>query len=398
MTVTQTRILWGIGSMLASAVVIAGCAGGSAAPQSKGGDTEEGDAQSETDGSSASAVTPDPLADLWETMTPQEQAASLLILHYPGVDPEATAEFIADLQPGGIILMGDNIPDPESSLTSATLEWQSIVAANDQPPLIISIDQEGGVVSRLNSDPAPGAQILRDGDPDEVEAAFAARADLLASLGINTNFGIVADTTEDEASFIYSRVLGTSPETSAAAVTAAVMGEEGKVASTLKHFPGHGMTPSDSHEVIAACETSEEEWRHSAALPFEAGIAAGAPLVMMSHLSCPAVDATPASMSPAWYRILREDLGFDGVIVTDDMSMLVATEDPDLQDPAHNAVRALQAGATMVLSIGGNTEEEASAYAHDLVEGIAAAITDGTLDPATLRDAGIRALAFREGL
>src|SRR5690606_27031445 len=134
-----------------------------------------------------------------------------------------------------------------------------------------------------------------------------------------------------------------------ARVAEAVAGERGIVLSTLKHFPGHGGAPGDSHRLIPMTDMSVDAWRANEAPPFQAGIDAGAELVMMGHLRYTAVDDAPASLSPAWYRILRDELGFTGVAVTDDLTMLEASGDPAYADPTANGVAALAAGADLLL-------------------------------------------------
>src|SRR4030095_14407122 len=132
---------------------------------------------------------------------------------------------------------------------------------------------------------------------------------------------------------------------------AAVAGERGAVLSTLKHFPGHGAAPGDSHDSVPTAPLTVEQWRAGPAIPFEAGIDAGAELVMTGHLAYPAIDAAPASLSPEWHRILREALGFDGVVATDDMLMLQATARPEYADPGETAARAIAAGSDLLLYV-----------------------------------------------
>lgn len=340
---------------------------------------------------------------LWDGMTIEQQVASLLILHFPGSDGAATAAFLEEFRPGGVILMGDNIPDPEGAPAEQTRQWQLEAESGGFPPLIVSIDQEGGLVKRLAGDTGVGAGDLRDGDSEAVAEAFRDRGGYLAKLGVNVNFGIVADYTDDPESFIYDRVLGTTPASAEVAVRAAVEGERqgggGAVHSTIKHFPGHGLTAGDSHQIIPDCgDITKEEWTETAALPFEAGIDAGTSMVMMSHISCPQIASGPASLQAQWYGILRDDLGFNGVIVTDDMSMLTNSGDEAFADPGANAVGAINAGATLVLSIGGEDGPTATAYAQDLIDSVVEAVESGEIRTEVLHDAGIRALAFRLGL
>lgn len=386
------------------AVALAGCSSAGVGTQSYGGSSPPVATQSSEAARPAPHELPtDPAASIWGHWNLSEQVASLLVLHFPGADEDATEDFLQAIKPAGVILMGDSIPDPESALAEQTRHWQTMAHEDGQPPLIISIDQEGGLVRRLQEDPAPGAPEVRAQGPDTVREAFAQRGTYLASLGVNVNFGIIADTTDDPDSFIFPRVLGTDPQSAAASVAAAVEGEaagsDGRVASTLKHFPGHGMTSQDSHQVIAECANiTLEQWGDSAAIPFEAGVDAGAGLVMMSHVDCPRVAPGPASMESRWYQVLRDDLGFDGVIVTDDLSMLTATGEADFADPVANAVSAINAGTTLVLSIGGESPEQALEYAKDLVDGISDAVERGVISREVFDDAGLRALRFRLSL
>ena len=279
------------------------------------------------------------------SMTLEQKLAALMLVHCPSTDPGAVAGCFAASGASGIILMGDNIaPDPAAvaALTSALAK-----PAGFAP--IVAIDEEGGDVTRLPWDSLPGGAALADAPVAETTSAFAARAALLAQIGANVNFGVVADVTDDPSSFLYGRVLGHTVDTSAERVAAAVTAERPSAASTLKHFPGHGAASGNSHEVIPVDGSSLDDWRAGAARPFAAGIQADAPLVMMSHVSYPNVDSTPASLSTTWHQLLRSELGFNGVIVTDDLLMLRANGLPEFADPTTNALRALQAGNDLLL-------------------------------------------------
>lgn len=323
-------------------------------------------------------------------MNLEQKVASVLMVHYPGTDAKAIADFVTRIEPGGLILMGDNIPQDETQLVNSIAGWNAVSPL----PLIVGIDEEGGTVQRLELDTFPAAPELRDGDPTATREAFHSRAELLNSLGINTNFGIIADVTDDPTSFIWPRVLGSTPGSAAVQVEAAVSGESGLVFSTLKHFPGHGLSAGDSHISIPSSTVTRTEWEQLAAPPFEAGIANGAEMVMIGHLLFPDIADEPASLSPTWHQILREDLGFDGIIVTDAMEMLQGSELPEYSDPVSNAVRSLRAGSTLVLTASGTSVEDTQI----LIDGIAEAVRTGELDPEVLKDAGLRLMEVREGL
>ena len=317
-------------------------------------------------------------------MTLDEKIESMLMVHVPGLDVSALAAFASENHIGGLILMGDNVPDPAADLASMT----SGMSAEPGLPLLLGIDQEGGIVRRIDSDTAASAEELRFLDPDASRDAFATRGALLQSLGVSINFGIVADVTGDPDSFIYERSLGSTAADAAARVAAAVEGERGTVLSTLKHFPGHGVSPGDSHSSIPTTQISLDEWRVDHEPPFAAGIDAGAEVVMFGHLQFDAVDPQPASLSPMWHDLLRTELGFEGLIITDDMSMLQNSGRDDLVDPYQNAVRAVAAGNTMLLYVGPVD-----------VPGVVAAVRDavqaGTIDEALIDDAAWRILAAR---
>lgn len=319
-------------------------------------------------------------------MSVREQAASVVMGHIPSTDPTALAAYMRQGL-GGFILMGANIPATEAELMTLT----AALATDPALPPLIAIDQEGGIVSRLPADGYPSSETLKSRPAAESGAAFSARASLVARAGISVNFGTVADVTADSSSFIYGRALGVDPVAAAERVAAATAAQEPFVASTLKHFPGHGAAPGDSHHAIPTTEETTAEWRETDARPFEAGIDAGASLLMFGHLAYTSVDPAPASLSPRWHDIARDELGFDGVIVTDDLGMLQSSGVAAYADPVTNAVSALVAGSDLVLMIAGSTEETAG----QLVDGITQAVDAGTLDAARLADAATRVLELR---
>ncbi|QTX04725.1 glycoside hydrolase family 3 N-terminal domain-containing protein [Agromyces archimandritae] len=326
-------------------------------------------------------------------MSIEQRAAQLFMLHAPGTDPAPLAA-LADLGIGGLILMGDNVPATPAELAALV----DAVDGDPDFPLLIGIDEEGGDVQRLPWDDAAAAPTLRDAPPEATEEAFARRASLLAEAGVSVNFGIIADVTADPDSFIFDRVLGTDPRAAAERAAAAVEGEHGVVASTLKHFPGHGAAPGDSHTSIPAADLSLEEWRAGPALPFAAGIDAGAELVMTGHLAYPAVDEEPATLSRAWHEMLRDELGFDGVVVTDDMTMLQNSGLPEYQDPVENAVRAVVAGGDLLLYVLPADPADVGIDPAALISGLVTAVEEGRIPPERLEDAARHVLTLRLAL
>lgn len=336
------------------------------------------------------------IVDGWST---RERASGVLMGAFATTDSATAAAFVQQLGLGGFIVMGPNVSDPAqlAALTAA-------LSSDPALPLLIATDQEGGTVSRLSWDPSPGADTLKYADPAQTQQAFADRAQLLAAAGVNVNFGIVADVSADTTSFIFPRALGTDFTDAALRVPAAVAGEQGtadiptappnRVASTLKHFPGHGAAPGDSHTGIPTADLPYDAWRSSHALPFKAGIDAGAQLLMLGHLALTAVDPAPASLSPAWHAIARDELGFTGVIVSDDLGMLLDSGVPAYADLPAVTVAALAAGTDLALLGRGADPATLSA----VIDAVTAAAESGALPPERLREAAIRVVALRLAL
>jgi len=317
-------------------------------------------------------------------MTSREKAATVVMGHTPSTDPTVLADYMARTGAGGFILMGANIPGDAAALRTLTAS----LAVDPALPPLVAVDQEGGDVSRLRWDDFPSSLTLKSEAPDATKLAFSGRGALVEAAGIGVNFGIVADWTDDRGSFIYRRVLGTTPQDAADRVSAAVRGEAPFAASTLKHFPGHGAAPGDSHRVIPETSLTLDQWRAAEALPFQSGIDAGAQLVMFGHLAYTAVDSAPASLSASWHQILRDELGFTGVAVTDDMAMLEAS---GMRDPVENAILAVIAGNDLILGVGYSSVDRANA----VIDGIAGAIGSGRIPAERIDEAAARVIALR---
>ncbi|WP_082514911.1 glycoside hydrolase family 3 N-terminal domain-containing protein [Yonghaparkia sp. Root332] len=325
------------------------------------------------------------------SMSLEQKVAALVMVHVPGTDPAAIRSVVDGHGLGGVILMGDNVAGD----VAATRALTSALSSDPGLPLLTAIDQEGGVVARLPGDVWPAGRALQSASPEEVEGVFAARAGLVESAGVLVNFGIVADIEIGSGSFIGPRTLGETPEAAAERVAAAVRGEQGRALSTLKHFPGHGASPDDSHVSIPTSSLTLAQWRATHAVPFAAGIEAGAPLVMTGHLRFDSVSPLPASLSPTWIRILRDELGFDGVIVTDDLLMLQRSGDAHFGDPIENGVRALAAGNDLLLYVLPGDPASVGFDVGALVDALVAAVTSGRVDEEAVDDSLRRVLALR---
>lgn len=321
----------------------------------------------------------------------RQKVAKLFIFHKNTQNPQEISQFMASLEPGGLILMKDNIPSGPEALNSLTA---AIRGTGIFQPLV-AIDEEGATVKRLDNDILPGGIELANAPSDTVRETFRARSELLRTAGITLNFGIVADTTSDPSSFIYQRVISVTSEKASQNVAAALDGSRGLVLSTVKHFPGHGTTSANSHFGVPVINMSEVEWRQQAWPPFSAAITHGVDLIMFSHLGYSFLDTKPASLSKAWHDLLEKKLSpsYRGVTITDDMFMLSNSGDPAYADIYANAVTALLAGNTMLLYVTENTPvgstDATSIDQGKLVDYIVRKVNEGTI-PQELIDKNVR--------
>jgi beta-N-acetylhexosaminidase len=252
-------------------------------------------------------------------MTPRERAARMFMFPISGTVLSAQDEaWLRALKPAGVILVGSNFGSPEEVRALAA----AIHATNPELPPLVALDQEGGIVSRIADDPAPDAPTMGQLPAAEISALARARAERLAAYGFDVNFAPVADVTFTPDSFMTGRAFGNDPAVVARDVAAYLSGVEGTgVLHGVKHFPGHGRVAADSHEALPVLDVDAATWWEEDALPFRVAVEAGVPIVMLGHLVMPIWDELPASLSPESVRVLREDLGFTGVIVSDDLGM-----------------------------------------------------------------------------
>jgi beta-N-acetylhexosaminidase len=283
---------------------------------------------------------------------------------------------------GGVCLFSTNIESPEQlvALTSAIRE------AN--PLALIAIDEEGGDVTRLHSDtgsPFPGNALLgRINDVDLTRSVATIVGWELRRAGVNLNFAPDIDINSNQDNPVIGvRSFGADAQLVARHSAAWVEGLQSTgVAASVKHFPGHGDTATDSHLALPVVDRSLDELRERELMPFIAAIVAGTRTVMTSHILLPRVDAeNPATLSrELLHGLLRTELGFTGVIVTDALDMKGASGETGIPIAA---VRALAAGADL-LCIGTNNSDGELA---EIEAAISAAVEDGTLAPERLAQA-----------
>ena len=356
------------------------------ASQEAGTSGETAGAAEEPEGSDAAgeqAEEPDPIAaraqELLDGMTLEEKVGQMFIARCPETD---AAQLAADYHLGGYILFGRDFKDKTAEQVTADIQSYQDAA---EIPLLIAVDEEGGTVNRVSSNPNLRSSPFRspqslysEGGLELVRSDAQEKCRLLESLGININFAPVCDVSQDPADFIYDRTLGRDAQETSQYVAAVVetMAEEG-MGSVLKHFPGYGNN-TDTHTGVAYDDRPYDTFLTSDFLPFQAGIAAGADMVLVSHNIVSAMDeASPASLSPEVHRVLREDLGFTGVIVTDD---LVMDGVRDFAGDDEAAVLAVQAGNDLLCCTDFQTQVPAVLAAVESGE-----ITEEQIDAAVLR-------------
>lgn len=254
---------------------------------------------------------------------------------------------------GGVALFESNIR--KSTLSSLTASLREYARNSRGIAPFLGVDEEGGGVSRLANklklkEKQPAAGIIgQSGDPRQAYRAALTIGAYLKQYGFQVDFAPVADVRTDvKRAEIGIRSFGGDPSAVASMTAAFVQGltEQG-ILPVLKHFPGHGAVSGNTHKGLGLSGRTAEEWRQADFVPFQAGLKAGARMVMLSHQSAPAVDPEhPASLSPIVAGLLRQELGFQGVILTDALRMDAIR---DLYGSGEACVLAIEAGADMLL-------------------------------------------------
>lgn len=323
----------------------------------------------------------DMIEDMIAGMTLEQKAAGLFFVtpeQLTGVGQavqagEGTKEALAKYPVGGLIYFSQNIQSEEQ-----LKEMLSNTASYSMYPLFLGVDEEGGRVSRLSDalkleNVGPMAEIGAGGEEQAAQQAYEKIGTRLSEYGFNVDFAPVADVlTNAENTSIGDRAFSSDAETVGRMTAASVTGlQQTGVSACIKHFPGHGDTAADSHSGAAQTDRTREEMEAEEFVPFRSGIEAGTDLVMVGHISAPELtggDNIPSSLSETVITgILRGELGYDGIIITDALNMGAITE---YYEPDVAAIMALKAGADMVLM----PEDFVQAY-----EGVLAALQDGTI-------------------
>lgn len=307
---------------------------------------------------------------LLASMTDEQKVGQIILGSFPS---GGAADTMSKYQLGGFTLYAS---DFQNEFPDTMAEKTAKIQAAADIPAFLATDEEGGTVVRVSKFPqyrlSPfSSQIVlaRDGE-DAVRDENIEKAELLLSLGINFNLAPVADITEDHDDYIYDRTFGENTKNTSKYVAAAVEGmTEGNIMSCLKHFPGYGPNV-DTHTGSAADDRSRSSFENTDFLPFQAGIDAGAPAVMVNHNIVSAFDSeSPASLSAEVHSVLRDELGFEGIIITDDLGMNAITEFAAEADESPY-VLAVNAGNDMLC-----TSDIVNAF-----NDVLAALSDGRID------------------
>ena len=331
----------------------------------------------------------DPLEKFLDSMTLAEKVGQLFFVRCPA---ENAAEDVSTYHLGGYILFGRDTKDKTANeLIQAIQSYQDAAAV----PLLIGVDEEGGTVVRVSSNPhlrsekfASPQRLYSLGGMERVVADAREKDVLLDALGFNVNLAPVVDVSSNPNDFIYPRAFGRDAPATANYVSAvtAQMAADG-MGSVLKHFPGYGNN-EDTHTGIAVNERPYEDFVNSDFLPFSAGFKSGGAMtaVLVSHNIVECMDGElPASLSPNVHRILREELGFDGVVMTDDLAMEAVSA---YAGDGAVAVMALEAGNDLVLTTDYRTQ----------IPKVIGAVENGDLDASVIDTACLRVLRWKQAL
>jgi len=284
-----------------------------------------------------------------DKMTLEEKVGQMFLAGIFTEDSNTILEkLIVDKKIGSVILMNQNVKNQK--VLNITKHLQDVASSTHQPSLLISVDQEGGIVSRITD---PDSNLTSEPEIKDSTQAYnvaLARGKELYAKGINVNFAPVLEYITNPASFIYYRVFRGSKENVAAYGENMVRGyQDAGIAATVKYFPGHDNTSVDSHKNLPISTIEKRDLPEYMSV-FKAVIEKEKPsMVMTAHVLFPKIDTVyPATLSPVFIKILREDYGFDDIIITDDMNMGAITKSFGIEK---SAVQAINAGNDILLYV-----------------------------------------------
>lgn len=316
-----------------------------------------------------------------KTMSLDEKIAQLLLVRYPDTNPVGTLE---KYQFGGYVFFAKDFKDKTKSEVKDMINKLQNTA---KTPILTAVDEEGGTVVRVSSNPNLASSkflsprdLYLSGGFEKIREDTINKSLLLSELGLNLNLAPVVDVSTNPSDYMYNRTLGENTELTSTYAKTVISASKGLgVSYTLKHFPGYGNN-ADTHTGGAVDNRTYDEIVKNDLPPFEAGITEGAEAVLVSHNTVTNIDASnPASLSIDIHNLLRNELNFTGIIITDDLAMgAVSSID-------NAAVKAILAGNDILIT----TDYEESF--NDIKE----AVNNNTIDEGLIDKLAFRVLAWK---
>lgn len=331
--------------------------------------------------------------DLLSRLTLEQRVAQLFVVNLYGEKlTDAGRDFLRQWQPGGVVLLPENITTPEA-IVALTNSYQQTITEQRGLPLFVTVDQEGGMISHLRDGftvfPVP-ALLTATQDVGLAERVGLAMAQEMLAVGVNMDLAPVADLeTNPNNPIIRRRAFGNDPVMTSPILAGFIRGmQTGGVMATAKHFPGHGDSSGDSHVGLPVIGLSRERLESVELVPFRAAIESGVSTVMVAHIYYPALEPEknlPASLSKRVVTgLLREEMGFDGLIITDALDM-------DAIDTVYSypqaAVQAIKAGVDLVIAAHVSLEAEAAG-----IQAVIDAVKSGTISEERINESVRRIL------
>ncbi len=315
-----------------------------------------------------------------KTMTLDEKIGQLLLVRY---DPATVEQDLQKYQFGGFVFFEKDFTGKDRE---AVRKMISDLQEKAKIPLLTAVDEEGGSIVRVSSNPNlaekrfESPRTVYEKGIEEVKNDTIKKSALLNDLGLNVNLAPVVDVSESPSDYMYARTIGKDKTETSQYAQAVISASKGtQVSYTLKHFPGYGNNV-DTHKGSSEDNRTLEQLRQNDFLPFEAGINAGAEAVLVSHNTVTQVDSeNPASLSSKIHELLRQELNFTGVIMTDDLDMGAVASIPNA------SLKAFQAGNDLIMTTG---------YDKSFQE-IKQAVEDGTITEEEINDHVQRILSWK---
>ncbi len=321
----------------------------------------------------------------------------LFIVGFPGEEPsDEFLHFVRETQLGGVIFFGDNCANPPAMQESI----RTIRSCYEQRAPFMAIDQEGGRVCRLKGAPAEYRSAEEYGRSDNLERFtedYTRSALYMESLGLNLNLAPVADIMiSEDCAALNGRCFGHQPDQVAKFVEATVkVSRENGLLSCLKHFPGLGAAKNDPHSKTAVADYDDYLWHAREMIPFKAGVEAGVDMIMTTHLLVPRIDSSMVTESKKIVsELIRQDLSFDGPVITDDLTMKGADT---IGEIGPRTVAAFNAGHDLLL-FGQDYHQAQKAYAHFVKTFLQGDISEEQVTAALDRVSGVQCKLTRSVL